>query len=287
MPAVRERNPSIQDIESRLHFLTQLGLYDTETARIEKQAIGLSALRNIPNSLSQQTEGPYPFTHSTFYATRFGLRAVAFSPAQARDAAAFMEIALCRAFSDMNLDVALEIVLAGICLHGRLSIKEILVVESALSLIEEKGYLRSPEGEKTIFGDDAADQEWESCYHTMAVMGILLMKLASDRQPISFDAGHAGDTRYMEELALVMDSVGMMYAAIDAGNLALAVYLFSKLTDLRAEHAPSDAVLAPIVSYVEEIIGLLGNMTPSAVNPWGLSPSEFAKILSAFAQARA
>jgi hypothetical protein len=236
-----------------IYAYDELGLLDAESAHIEERLVKLSALWNVPNCLSSPREGPYSFTHSAFYATRFGTRALNLSETQKQAIANYIDTELCKAFSLRDMDAALEIVVAGICLRGHVSEKEIIVIESTITLLEEKGYLQSAKDESSLF-DDAEDQKWEGCYHTMIVAGLMLLKLAAPAPALLFAGGRAEDTRHMESLALAMDAIGTMYGAVESGNLALAVYILSKLGDIPEEIAPTAEMLAPIHAFLAGIV---------------------------------
>ncbi len=262
-----------------------LGLYDAGIAALEADAIRTSALHLPPGSLSTPPEGAYPFTHSAFYATRFGTRPLALSEAQRRALEDYSDIELCKAFALKNMDAALEIVMARVYLFGRLTARDAVVIESALSLLDEKGHIRSPKiSETAVLG--GAESEWEGCYHTMIVAGMLLMSLGFARHPPTAVA--AGDGRQLEDCALAMDAVGTMYAAVEHGSLALAVFVLSKLGDLPAEFAPPAREVAPILAWMRGLAGIhKARRAAGDGGLLGMSDGEFATVTALFDQAAA
>jgi hypothetical protein len=267
----------------QLYVHDMLGLYDEEAAALEAHALSLSALYNVPSSLATAAEEPYSLTHSAFYATRFGDRELPLTPSQAESLSTYMDIELAKSFTQKNIDGALEIVLARLCVFGAVSAADRIVFESALSLIGQKGYLLTPKISETPIFDDAREHDWEKSYHTMIVMGLLIMKLRG--APLALDAA---DDERKEKLAIAMDAVGTIYTAVEQGNLALAVFILSKLDDLAPQVFPSERVLAPVLAYVRSLERIRRSrddargLRPADETIQGMPIDDFLKVTSLF-----
>ena len=266
----------------------QLGLRDASLEEAETLALRSSSLWRVPSVFARPEKGAYAFTHSAFYVTHFGMRDAGLPAQQLQEVSQYIETELCKAFSQYDLDIALELVLAQLCLFGTVPDWHALVVESAVSLLEEKGYIRSPPSAKPVFGSDPAEAEWEACYHTMAVLGLVLMNLVA--LPPVFACGRLGDDRRMKHLALAMDAVGTVYSALDGGNLGLACAIMSKFSELPPGIFPVERALSPAIEYIEMVSRHAAGVDVAAHGEWdfmGLPRAEFDKAMEMFDSAKA
>jgi hypothetical protein len=270
------------------YIFDQLGLRDASLEEAETLALRSSSLWRVPSVFARPEKGAYAFTHSVFYATHFGTRDAGLPARQLQEVSEYIEIELCKAFSQYDLDIALEMVLAHLCLFGTAPDWHALVVESAVSLLEEKGYIRSPPSAKPVFESNTAEAEWEACYHTMAVLGLVLTNLVA--LPPVFACDRLGDDRRMKHLALAMDAVGTVYSALDGGNLGLACAIMSKFSELPPGIFPIERALSPAIEYIEMVSRHAARDDVAAGGEWSLmdlSRAEFGEAMEMFDSARA
>lgn len=281
------------DTLSHVYIHDAMNLFDDKIADIEQRAISLSALCLPPNGIASLSLGAYPLTHTVFYASRFGTKPIKLDASNSWKIERNLNIEISKAYHNHNIDVALELVLARICLFNRMSDADYMILSSAMALVEETGFLVAlpHEGEK-LFTDNR-ERTWSKQYHSMLVLGILLGKILADFNDIKVNILDSEDVAHLEQVALSMDAVGAIFAAVESGNLPLAVLLYSRLEDIPSKYRPTDSVLGHFCSYVEQIYGLFSQGVRDesltfgqGANVWSMSTDEFMKTMEIFSRAR-
>jgi hypothetical protein len=272
--------------------LEVLGLYDEFSANMESHAIALSSIVNPPNGCSAQKLGAYTFTHSVFYATRFGSRKLSIPNVKKIDIKNSIDIEICKAYNKHNIDIALELVLSRFCLFGELNSTDSVILTDAINLIETTGFLVAPphEGEN-LYDENSSQRKWVERYHPMLVFGILICKLIErfDKNTsftASFSLNHTNEFQRQS-----MDAIGAIYNSLERGNLPLSVVLYSKL-DFQHDDNKFKNLMRHYENYFESISDIFSTENADCkesegLGAWSISTSTFKKLKLLFGQTQA
>lgn len=277
------------DILSHVYIHDITNIFDNTIAKIELRALDLSALNMPPNGLTSSSLGAYPFTHTVFYATRFGRKYIHLPKDIAFKIENVLDIEIAKAYTCHNIDVAMELVLSRIFLFNKITSSDFLILTSAIELVEDSGFLVAPPQKSESLFLDEHEKNWSKQYHSMLVLGLLLGVILSKPEDIEIDFLIDTNKIDLKEIALTVDSLGAIYSAVESGNLPIAALIYSRLKDLPLENRPSKEVLEYFEKYVKGMYEIFSEnygenemFFGKGINVWSMTHKEFSKIMEVF-----